>query len=68
MIMRASELKPGHVIRVEFGDYDNWQSFVVDGIRQAKDSIVHYRKYDTAKTDISFRSDETVEVIADETA
>ena len=50
MIMRASELKPGHVIRVEFGDYDNWQSFVVDGIRQAKDSIVadvHYRKYDT---------------------
>lgn len=71
MIMRASELKPGHVIRVELGDYDNWQRFFVEGVRPAKNNIVadvHYQMQDSVKTNISFRPDETVEVIADETA
>ncbi len=68
MIMRASELQPGHLIRVEFGDYDNWQRFFVESSRTAKDKIVadlHYQTCDSVKTAISFRPDELVEVISD---
>lgn len=32
MKVRAMDLKPGQIIRIEYGDYDNWVNFVIDGI------------------------------------
>ena len=33
MTVKAKELTVGQQIQVEYGDYDNWVDFQIDGIR-----------------------------------
>lgn len=36
MMIKAKDLQPGQVIRVEYGDYGNWQKFCVEAIKQGQ--------------------------------
>ncbi|SEU11715.1 hypothetical protein [Enterocloster lavalensis] len=71
MMIKAKDLQPGQVIRVEYGDYGNWQKFCVEAIKRTESKLVtyvHSCDCNPIKTDFSFRLDEEVEVIADENA
>ena len=66
MVIKARELQPGQVIRVEYGDYGNWQKFCVEKVRPFEKMIsvdVHSWSCSVVKTDFAFRLDEDVEVI-----
>ena len=32
MLKKASDIKPGDIIRIEYGNYNNWVRFTVDDI------------------------------------
>lgn len=71
MMIKAKDLQPGQVIRVEYGDYGNWQKFCVEAIKRTESRLVAYVHScggSPIKTDFSFRLDEEVEVIANENA
>jgi hypothetical protein len=36
MKVKVKELVPGQVIRVEYGDYENWVNFQVDAVKPAE--------------------------------
>lgn len=66
MMINAKDLQPGHVIRVEYGDYGNWQKFCVEKVRLSGGRIVtdvcNSGSY-SIKTDFSFRMNEEVDVV-----
>ena len=66
MVIKARELQPGQVIRVEYGDYGNWQKFCVEKVRPSGSKVVadvcSSGGY-SFKTDFSFRMDEEVDVV-----
>lgn len=66
MMIKAKDLQPGHVIRVEYGDYGNWQKFCVEKVRPSGNKVVtdvcSSGGY-PLKTDFSFRMDEEVDVV-----
>ncbi len=66
MVIKARELQPGQVIRVEYGDYGNWQKFCVEKIRLSGSKVVadvcSCGAY-SFKTDFSFQMDEAVDVV-----
>lgn len=69
MMVKARDLQPGQVIRLEYGDYGNWRKFCVDTVRLFDKMVsvdVHSCSCDTIKTDLAFRLDEDVEVVCDE--
>ena len=71
MMIKAKDLQPGQVIRVEYGDYGNCQKFCVEAIKRTESRLVTYvHSCDCSpiKTDFSFRLDEEVEVIVGENA
>ena len=71
MVIKAKDLQPGQVIRVEYGDYGNWQKFSVEAIKRTESRLVAYVHScgcSPIKTDFSFRLDEEVEVIVGENA
>ena len=69
MMVKAKDLLLGQVIRVEYGDYGNWQKFCVEKVRPSGSKVVA----DVCgsggypmKTDFSFRMDEEVDVVEGE--
>ena len=40
MMIKAKDLQPGQVIRVEYGDYGNWQKFCVEAIKRTESKLV----------------------------
>ncbi len=71
MVIKARELQPGQVIRVEYGDYGNWQKFCVEAIKRTESRLVvyvHSCGCNAVKTDFSFQLDEDVEVTVGENA
>ena len=70
MMRKAKERQPGQVIRVEYGEYGNWQKFDVEAIKLNGSTLVAYVHsfgHSAVKTDLLFQFDEEVEVIAPET-
>lgn len=66
MIIEAKDLKKGQIIRVEYGDYDNWQNFCVSEVSQENDRIkvkAQYAANPKLDTQFSFADDEMVEVV-----
>jgi len=66
MMIKAKDLLPGQVIRVEYGDYDNWQEFCVERVRPAAMRVcveVHDPADISFKMNLSFRLEESVEVV-----
>lgn len=66
MMIKSKDLQPGQVIRVEYGDYGNWQKFCVEKVRPSGSKVVadvcSSGGY-SFKTDFSFRMDEEVDVV-----
>lgn len=66
MMIKAKDLLPGQVVRVEYGDYDNWQKFCVERVQLAEKRVrvgVHSLVDCSIKTDLSFLLEESVEVV-----
>lgn len=66
MMIKAKELQPGQVIRVEYGDYDNWQRFGVEKVQVLENKVVAdvcSCSCGSIKMDLVFRPNEEVEVV-----
>ena len=63
MFKLQKDLKKGDIIRVEFGDYGNWVTVIVDGIDNDK-IFCHYK--DGRKEIMCGNSMEKIEVIGED--
>lgn len=63
MEVRARELKAGQMIRVEYGDYDNWVEFHVDAVSQDGKYIDVECHAGGIHTTLAMRPEEFVEVV-----
>lgn len=66
MTVKANELQPGQVIRVEYGDYGNWQQFSVEKVQVLENKVVAdvcSCSYSSIKMALVFRPNEEVEVV-----
>ena len=62
MTVKAKELTVGQQIQVEYGDYDNWVDFQIDGIRADEKYIKVDRHTDTIHTTLVMKPEEMVEM------
>lgn len=60
----ATDLKPGQVIRIEYGDYDNWMDFTVDAVEEAPKGIRVKCHKGRIEQSFLFKKSEIVEVKA----
>lgn len=66
MTIKAKDLLLGQVIRVEYGDYGNWQRFSVEKVRVLENKVVAdvcSCSCSSIKMDLVFRPNEEVEVV-----
>ena len=63
MTVKAKELTVGQQIQVEYGDYDNWVDFQIDGIRADEKYIKVDCYTDTIHTTLVMKPEEMVEVL-----
>ena len=61
--VKAKELTVGQQIQVEYGDYDNWVDFQIDGIRADEKYIKVDCHTDTIHTTLVMKPEEMVEVL-----
>lgn len=59
----ASELQSGQIIRIEYGDYDNWVNFTVDSIEIADDRVYVKCRSGTIIPEFPFSANELLEVV-----
>lgn len=63
-MIKASELKPGQTVQVEYGDYGNFVKFQIDEVHVfEKMTLVRCHSGDM-QTDLSWQNEELVEVIS----
>ncbi len=63
MTVKAKELAVGQQIQVEYGDYDNWVNFQIDGIRTDEKYIKVDCHVNTIHTTLVMKPEEMVEVL-----
>ena len=63
MKIKVNELKAGQIIRVEFGDYDNWVHFIVDKVEPEGSRINIYCSKGLLHMNFSYLPDDLVEVV-----
>ena len=69
MMIKARDLQPGQVIRVEYGDDGNWQKFFVEKVQPFKNMVsvfVNNVDCNAIKADFAYRLNEEVEVVMQE--
>ena len=42
MKIKSADIKPGDIIKFEYGDYDNWVTVRIDEVHYLKDSATYY--------------------------
>ena len=62
MKVKVKELVPGQVIRVEYGDYENWVNFQVDAVKPAERYINEACHAGGVHTPLAMEPEEIVEV------
>lgn len=63
MTIKAKELTAGQQIQVEYGDYNNWVNFQIDGIRADKKYLKVDCHTNTIHTTLVMNPEEMVEVL-----
>ena len=66
MIKQALELKTGDVVRVEYGDYDNWVNFMVDRVERLEKMVCAKCHYGEIVSELCFDLNEKIEVVEHE--
>lgn len=66
MIKQALEIKTGDVLRVEYGDYDNWVNFTIDRVERLEKMICMKGHHGKIVSDLCFGLNEKVEVLEHE--
>ena len=61
MKVLAKDLKPGQVIRVEYGSYGNFVNFIVEDVK-AGDIVVIHGKSNIGKETLAFTNKEFIEI------
>lgn len=63
MRLHAKNLESGQVVRVEYGDYDNWVKFTIDEVHRFEHMVLAKGHTESVKADFSWKLDELVEVV-----
>lgn len=63
MTVKARELMPGQMIRVEYGDYDNWVNFQIEAIKADERYIYADCRKGSRKETLVMKPEEKVEVL-----
>lgn len=64
MKVLAKDLKPGQIIRVEYGSYGNFVNFTVEDV-ETGDIVVVHGKSDIGKETLAFTNKEFIEIKED---
>ena len=64
MMVKAKDLKIGQVINIEYGDYDNWVKFEVDGVSTSGNSTDVLCHRDSICNEFTWKADNLVEVVS----
>ena len=65
MKVKVKELVPGQVIRVEYGDYENWVNFQVDAVKPDGRYINVDCHAGSIYTTLALEPEEIVEIVED---
>lgn len=61
MKVLAKDLKPGQIVRIEYGSYGNFVTFTVESVKTGDVVIVH-GKSDIGKETLAFTNKELIEI------